>query len=127
VQGSNSNSSLSTRTAELLIIDLETQIEDCITDVDETAQRRVGPSDRPQLADCNPARILIQSHRGGFGREAFPAIQGVRPSLLMAEIGCPEVSEKDAEDVMALESGLCNGDQVDPEQRLGGARLFLPS
>ena|SRR5271170_7018734 len=121
--------SLSNRIAECGTIDPETEIKSCVTQSVALAHVRAELSDPPHPDHVEPADSLVRSCCGGLVRQPSGEPQDAQPSVLLSEIVCTTMSEKELQeiDVIApVESDHFSNDQL-PSESISSGRLLLIS
>jgi hypothetical protein len=122
VQESRSN-----RVAGCVTIDPETEIETSVSQ-DIVAHGRTELSCPPYPDYVDPAATLVRSCCAGLARQPSGEPHGAQPSVLMSEIVCTTMSEKELQeiDVVApVESDNFTNDQLPSESLSRGRPLLI--
>jgi len=120
--------SLSNRVARCVTIDPETEIKTSVSQDIALAHGRTELSDPPYQDHVDRASTLVRSCCGGLARQPSGRPHGAQPSVLISEIVCTTMSEKELQeiDVVApVESDNFSKDQLPSESISGGMPLLI--
>ena len=120
---------LSNRVAGSVTIDPETEIKTSVTqDIVLAHGRSTELSDPPYQGHVDRAGTLVRSCCGGLARQPSVELHGAQPSVLISEIVCTTMSEKELQeiDVVApVESDNFSNDQLPSESISGGGPILI--
>ena len=129
---SNVNSvqeSLSNRVAGCVTIDVETEIKtSVIQDIALAHVRSTELSDTPYQDHVDRAGTLVPSCCGGLARQPSGEPHAAQPSVLISEIVCTTMSEKELQEidvVASVESVNFSNDRLSSESISGGGPIFI--